>query len=372
MKKRPSARRSAPIDYALFGATMALLVIGLVMVYSASAIYAEKNLNSPLFFFQRQFVWAVISLFAMGAMSRYDYNRLREFVMPIFAITCVTLVAALFFPAVAGAKRWIRLGPVGLQPAEFAKLTAILFLAAYLDKKHSKLGNFIQGIAVPLAVVGVLLVLIGLEPDLGTPFLIFCVTILTLFVAGARWQSIVGALALAAPIVAIELWRKPYRRARLLSFLTPFENIKGAGYQLSQSILAVGSGGWTGKGVGASKLKLMYLPKPHTDFIFPVICEELGLIGAAVVLALFATILVRGIRIARTAPNLFGTLLAAGISFSIVIQAFFNIAMSIGLLPTKGIPLPFISYGGSSLLSTMLGIGVLLNISRQTRAEALK
>ncbi|MDP3541288.1 MAG: putative lipid II flippase FtsW [Elusimicrobiota bacterium] len=372
MRPRSASRRGAPIDYALFGSVMALLFIGLVMVYSASAIYAEKNLGSPFYFFQRQLVWAVISLFALGAMSRYDYNRLREFVLPVFAITCATLVAALFFPAVAGAKRWIRLGPVGLQPAEFAKLTAVLFLAAYLDKKHSKLGNFVQGIAVPIAVVGVLLVLIGSAPDLGTPFLIFCVTILTLFVAGARWQAIAGALALAAPVVAFELWRKPYRRARLLSFLTPFENIKGAGYQLSQSILAVGSGGWTGKGVGASKLKLMYLPKPHTDFIFPVICEELGLIGAAVVLGLFATILIRGVRIARAAPNLFGTLLAAGISFSIVIQAFFNIAMSIGLLPTKGIPLPFISYGGSSLLTTMIGAGILLNISRQTRSEALK
>ena len=154
--------------------------------------------------------------------------------------------------------------------------------------------------------------------------------------------------------------------------LHPFETIKGTGYQLAQSILAVGSGGWFGKGFGASKLKLMYLPTPHTDFIFPVVCEELGLVGAGVILALFATILVRGIRIARAAPNLFGTLLASGIAFMIVIQAFFNIAMSIGLLPTKGIPLPFFSYGGSSLLTTMLGVGVLLNISRQTRAEKLK
>ncbi len=368
---RPTRRR-APIDYALFGAVMALLFIGLGMVYSASAIYAEKTLGRPFYFLQRQFLWAAVSFAAMSAMSRLDYNRLREWVMPIFAVTCLTLVAALFFPEVAGAKRWIRIGPIGLQPAEFAKLTSILFLAAYLDKKHSKLGHFLQGIALPISVVGVLLVLIGMEPDLGTPSLMFCVAVLMLFVAGARARSIVGALALAAPIVAVELWRKPYRRARLLSFLHPFENIRGAGYQLSQSILAVGLGGWTGKGFGASKLKLLYLPTPHTDFIFPVVCEELGLIGAAIVLALFTTILIRGVRIARAAPNLFGTLLAAGISFSIVLQAFFNIAMSIGLLPTKGIPLPFFSYGGSSLLSTMLGVGVLLNISRQTRAEALK
>ena len=211
---------------------MALLFIGVVMVFSASAIYAEKNLGRPLYFFQRQFIWAIVSMFAMGAMSRYDYNRLREWVMPIFAVTCLTLIAALFFPPIAGARRWIRLGPIGLQPAEFAKLASILFLAAYLDKKHSKLGSFVSGIAVPLAVVGVLLFLIGLEPDLGTPSLMFCVAVLMLFVAGARWQSILGALALAAPIVAVELWRKPYRRARLLSFLHPFENIRGAGYQL--------------------------------------------------------------------------------------------------------------------------------------------
>jgi cell division protein FtsW len=164
-----------------------------------------------------------------------------------------------------------------------------------------------------------------------------------------------------------ELWRKPYRRARLMTFLRPFENIKGTGYQLAQAILAVGSGGWFGKGFGASQLKLMYLPKPHTDFIFPVICEELGLVGALVILGLYAAILIRGIRVARLAPNLFGTLLACGITFSIVLQAFFNIAMAIGLLPTKGIPLPFLSFGGSSLLSTLMGVGVLLSISRQSR-----
>ena len=369
---RPVKRRQAPIDYALFGAAVGLLVIGVVMVYSASAIAAEKSMGSSLYYFKRQLIFGVVSLGALGMFSRYDYNRLREWVMPAFVVACATLIAALFFPAIGGAKRWIRLGPVSLQPAEFAKLVSILFLAAYLDKKHSKLGSFVAGIATPLAVVGVLLFLVGLEPDLGTPTLMFSVAVLMLFVAGARMSSIFGALAAAVPVVAIELWRKPYRRARLLSFLHPFENIKGAGYQLSQSILAVGSGGWLGKGLGASKLKLGYLPTPHTDFIFPVVCEELGLLGAAVVLALFATILVRGIRIARAAPNLFGTLLAAGISFSIALQAFFNVAMSIGLVPTKGIALPFLSYGGSSLLISMTAVGVLLNISRQTLAEKLK
>lgn len=367
--RRPASRRREPFDYALFAAAVTLTLLGLVMVYSASAIWAEQNLGRPMYFLQRQLVWAAISFAAMSWASRLDYNRLREWVAPVYALTAFLLLMALFFRPIAGARRWIHLGPVGLQPAEFAKLTVVLFLASYLDRKHSKLASAAHGLLLPLGAVGALLALILKEPDLGTPVLIFGVSVLMLFVAGARMRWIGAAVAAAAPLVAFELWRKPYRRARLLTFLSPFENIRGTGYQLAQAILAVGSGGWLGKGLGASQLKLMYLPKPHTDFIFPVVCEELGLVGALVVLGLFATILVRGVRIARRAPNLFGTLLACGLTFSITLQAFFNVAMAIGLLPTKGIPLPFLSFGGSSLLSTMLGVGLLLSISRQ-RGEA--
>ena len=366
MRGNPRPRRRAPFDFSLLAAALTLTVLGVVMVYSASAISAEQTMGKPLYFFIRQLIWAVISLTVMGWLSRVDYNRLREYLAPIYGVTAFFLLAALFFRPIAGARRWIHFGPIGLQPAEFAKLTSVIFLASYLDRKHSKLGSPMHGLVIPLAVVGLLLALIGLEPDLGTPTLMFGAVILVLFVSGARVRWIFAALGSAVPVVAEELWRKPYRRARLMTFLRPFENIKGTGYQLAQAILAVGSGGWFGKGFGASQLKLMYLPKPYTDFIFPVICEELGLIGAFVVLALFATILVRGIRIARHAPNLFGTLLACGITFTIVLQAFFNIAMAIGLLPTKGIPLPFLSFGGSSLLATLAGIGILLSISRQT------
>lgn len=368
---RPSARRRAPMDYALLGSALTLLMLGLVMVYSASVIWAEQNLGRPLYFFQRQLVWAAISLGALYAASRYDYSRLREWVLPAYAAVVVMLLAALFFPPIAGVRRWIRLGPVGLQPAELAKLVSVLFLASYLDRKHSKLASPLHGLVLPLGAVGVLLLLIGKEPDLGTPVLMFGVMMLLLFVAGARMRWLFAAGLAAVPVVAFELWRKPYRRARLMSFLSPFEHISGAGYQLSQSLLAVGSGGWFGKGFGASELKLMYLPTPHTDFIFPVVCEELGLVGALVVLGLFAAILARGVRIARQAPDFFGSLLACGITFTIVLQAFFNMAMSIGLLPTKGIPLPFFSFGGSSLLSTLTGIGILLNISRQSRQEPI-
>jgi cell division protein FtsW len=353
---RGSHRRRAPFDYALLGASLVLLVLGLVMVYSASTIWAEQNMGQPLYFFKRQLVWSVIAVAAMAAVAKLDYNRLREYVAPIYVVTAALLLAALFFRPIAGVRRWIHLGPIGLQPAEFAKLASVIFLASYLDRKHSKLGSPVHGLLIPLGVVGVLLALIGKEPDLGTPVLIFGATVLVLFVAGARVQWIAAAVLGAVPLVAYELYKYPYRRARMLTFLAPFENIKGAGYQLSQSILAVGSGGWFGKGLGGSQLKLLYLPTPHTDFIFPVVCEELGLIGALLVLSLFAVIL-------------FGTLLACGVTFTLVLQAFFNVGMAIGLLPTKGIPLPFFSFGGSSLLSTLLGVGLLLSVSRQTRRQ---
>ncbi len=362
-------RRREPFDVVLLALALSLTALGVVMVYSASAISAEQTMGRPLYFVERQLAWAVVSLAAMAWVAKLDYNRLREWLAPIYGATAVLLLAALFFHPIAGARRWIRLGPIGLQPAEFAKLTSVLFLASYLDKRHSKLASPTGGLLVPLGVVGVLLLLIGKEPDLGTPALMFGVAVLVVFVAGARMRWIFASIGAAVPVVAEELWRKPYRRARLMTFLTPFKNIKGTGYQLAQAILAVGSGGWFGKGLGASQLKLMYLPKPYTDFIFPVICEELGLVGALVVLGLFAALLLRGIRIARRAPNLFGTLLACGITFTIALQAFFNVAMAIGLLPTKGIPLPFLSFGGSSLLSTLTGVGVLLSISRQQRPE---
>lgn len=359
-----AARRRAPFDYVLLAASLTLLILGVVMVYSASVIWAEQNLGRPLYFFHRQLLWTALSLAAMSMAARTDYNRLREWLFPVFVATCLLLAAALLGPKVAGVRRWIRLGPVGLQPAEFAKLASVLFLASYLDRKHSKLGSALYGLLVPLGVISILLVLIGMEPDLGTPVLMFCVAGLLLFIAGSKVQWLAATVLAAMPVVALELWRKPYRRARLLSFLAPFENIRGAGYQLSQALLAVGSGGWFGKGFGASQLKLMYLPTPHTDFIFPVVCEELGLAGALLVLGLFVAVLARGVSIARRAPNLFGTLLACGITFTIVLQSFLNMGMSLGLLPTKGIPLPFFSFGGSSLLTTMVGIGILLNISR--------
>lgn len=362
-------RRRNRTDYVLLTVVLSLVAWGLVMVYSASAILAEQNFGDSLYFFKRQLLWAALGLTAMAFFSRLDFNRLQEWVWPVFIVTVLGLVGALASPPIANVRRWVRLGPVGLQPAEFAKLTAVLFLAFYLDRKRSKAESVSRGLLIPAGVISLLLLLIALQPDLGTPALMFCVLLLVLFIGGSKVQYVLAALLCALPILAYELWRLPYRRARLLSFLNPFAQAQGAGYQLAQSITAVGSGGWLGKGFGASQLKLSYLPVPHTDFIFPIVCEELGLLGALLLIGLFVLLLLRGVRVARSAPNLFGALLACGLTFSLSLQAFFNMSMSIGLLPTKGIPLPFISFGGSSLLASCIAAGVLLNISRHASRE---
>lgn len=364
MKNR--RRRQKTIDYPLLGVSLALLALGLIMVYSSSAIYADRQLGSSLYFIKRQIIWAIIALSCMTVFSKINYNHLKEWVWPIMFVTTLGLIAALFSVPVAGVRRWIHIGPIGVQPSEFAKLTCVIFLAYYLDRNRSKMAP-LKGLFVPMGVIAFFMALIGKGPDLGSPILIFMVTLLILFIGGVRIRYLLGAVSLGIPIVIYELTKFQYRMDRLLALFAPWDFAKTHGYQLTQALMAVGSGGWFGKGIGGSKLKLMYLPAPHTDFIFPVMCEELGLLGAIGCLALFMMVLIRGLRIARTAPNLFGTLLAAGISFMIAIQAFINIAMSIGLLPTKGIPLPFISFGGSSLVATMIGIGILLNISRHSK-----
>lgn len=363
-------KRRGRVDYRLLTLALVLTTFGLVMMYSASGIWADQRFGDPFHFIKRQLLWAALGLPLMLWLSHLDYNRYREWTWPVLGATVACLVAALFAPPIAGARRWIRLGPVGFQPAEFAKAAMLLFLADYLDRKRSKVDSPLQGAAVPWAVLGLLLALIGLEPDLGTPALMFLTAVLVLSIGGARSRYVLGAVGCAVPILAYELARYPYRRQRLLDFLQPWSNAQGSGYQMAQALLAVGSGGWLGRGLGASQIKLNYLPAPHTDFIFPIIAEELGLLGSLGVLVLFAWFFLRGMRAARGAPDLYGELLAAGISILLCVQAFFNIAMSIGLLPTKGVPLPFFSYGGTTLLVNLCMVGILLNISRQGKTVA--
>jgi len=358
------------MDYQLLTLTTVLILFGLVMVYSASGIWADQRYHDSLYFLKRQALWALLGLPAMILLAKTDYNRLRRLVWPLLALSVLALAAALFTRPVGGARRWIRFGWLGFQPAEAAKAAMILFLADYFDRKRSKVASPARGIVVPWAVLGLLLGLIALEPDLGTPALMFLVATAVMYIGGARLRYALAAVACAIPVLVYELLRYPYRRHRLANFLSPWSDPHGKGYQLVQSMLAVGSGGWFGRGLGSSQLKLMYLPTPHTDFIFPIIAEELGLVGSLAVLLLFAAVFLRGMRIAWSAPNLFGELMAAGISILICAQAYFNIAMSIGLLPTKGVPLPFFSAGGSSLLITLSEIGVLLSISRQAKVAA--
>jgi cell division protein FtsW len=362
------AQKNSPLDFSLLSLVLILILFGLIMIYSASAIWAEQHLGQSFYFLKRQLFWAVFGIGAMGLISRFNYNQYREKIMPIFAITVIGLLWALLGHKVGGARRWIKIGPLGIEPSEFAKLSCVIILAYYLDKKRSRLRSPVAGLLIPAVLLSPIIFLISKEPDLGTPVLIFTVSLGLLFTAGVKLRHILAALSLSIPVIAYELIRFPYRRARMLNFLSPFHDAKNTGYQLAQSLIAVGRGGIFGQGLGASNIKLMYLPTPHTDFIFPVLCEELGLIGAAGLILLFVFFAIRGTQIAKNAPNLFGSLLAAGITWLVSLQAFFNMAMSVGLLPTKGIPIPFVSFGGSSLLASLIEVGILLNISRQKKA----
>ncbi|MCX5785268.1 MAG: putative lipid II flippase FtsW [Elusimicrobia bacterium] len=351
------------MDYSLLFIVFCLLVFGLVSLYSASAIYASnKGLNS-FYFVKRQGLYMLGGLILTGVIIRLDLEKIRHFIKPAVLATIALLVITLFMRPVAHVRRWIPLGIMKLQMSEFAKIALILYLADYFDKNNSQLQASWKAMVKPYAITGIVCALIALEPDLGTPALIFLVALMLFFAAGAKLKHIFLPLTGVLPVFIFELFRHPYRIARLKTFLSPWQDASGTGYQLVQSLLAVGSGGWLGKGLGASKLKLMYLPEPHTDFIFPVIAEELGLAGGLLIVALFTAFLIKGVRVARNAPSLYTTLAALGLSLTVTLQAFFNLSMAIGIIPTKGIPLPFFSYGGSSILASLMAVGLILNIS---------
>jgi len=356
-------RRLKYIDFPFLFIVLSLLCLGLISLYSASSIYAAHEGMNSLFYAKRQAIWMLLGLGAAALLTRIDLEKTRVFVKPAVILTLVLLTITLFMPPVAHVRRWIPLGFMKLQTSEFAKIILALYLADFFDRTHSHIASEWKPLLAPLAVMGAMLVLIALAPDLGTPTLMFGAALLVFFSAGVRLKHILAPIAAVIPIFIIELLRHPYRIARLKTFLSPWSDASGAGYQLAQSLLAVGSGGWTGKGLGASQIKLMYLPKPHTDFIFSVVAEEMGLLGSLLIVLLFLALLIKGVRIARNAQTLYTTLAALGLTLMISLQAFFNIAMTIGLLPTKGIPLPFFSYGGSSILATMISVGIILNVS---------
>jgi cell division protein FtsW len=359
-------RKLAP-DMWLFGVAVILLSAGVVMVYSASAIVAGERFHDPYFFLKKQVFWALLGALGLWGALRFDYRRLEGWVLPALLIAGVLLVLVLIPPigqTINGTRRWIRLGPVSFQPAELAKLALVIYLAAFFARKRDDIGDFRRGVLPPLAVAGALAALVFAQPDLGTCLTLVALTFGLLFLAGGRVRHLAIVVAPAIPLLALAIWAAPYRLRRITAFVDPWADPRGSGFQIIQSWLALGNGGLLGQGVGASKQKLFYLPESHTDFIFAIIGEELGFLGGATIVLLFMVFAWRGLRIGLRAPDPFGAYLALGITVLIATQTLVNLGVVTGLLPTKGLPLPFISFGGSALLVTMLSTGVLLNISQ--------
>jgi len=366
--------RRSETDKWLFGVTLALCLMGAVMIFSASAVTAKAQFGHSYYFVLRQAVWLLAGLAGMFALMKLDYHKLRDpaVVYTVICTVLVMLVLALFMSKSHATHRWIRFGPVGIQPSEVAKLGVILYLAWFLDlrrrsaatlefRKDDLIQTILPAVAPVLFCVGLIL----MQPDLGTSVDIVLLMAAILFVAGLSWKWLGIGAAVATPVLIVLIVFVSYRLARVLSFLHPESDPQGAGFQLMQSLIAVGSGGFTGVGLMESKQKLFYLPEAHTDFIYAVICEELGFLGAIVVITLFAVYGYRGMRAAFNAPDGFGRMLALGVTAMVIFQSLINFAVVLGMMPTKGIPLPFVSYGGSSLLVMLLATGVLLNVAHQ-------
>jgi len=354
-------------DKVLFTVVILLVGFGLVMVYSASAAVARGNSETgsgvnP--FLVKQGLAAVIGLAAMLVAMHVDYRILKRpaVVYTLLAGAVVLLVAVLFQPVMNGTRRWFFLGPISVQPAELAKLALIPFVAYQLDRKLDRVNRPELLVPVGLA-VGLITGLILMQPDFGTSVLLLVTIGTMLFTAGLAWRFVGLGASTALPALAFLIYSEGYRRERFLAFLDPEKDPLGTGYQVLQSLIAVGAGGVLGVGLGNSGQKLFYLPQPHTDFIYAIVAEELGMLGALTVLGLFLVLLWRGLLAARHAPDAFGRFLGIGLTAVLVVQALINISVATALLPTKGIPLPFLSYGGSSLVVSMAASGVLLNLS---------
>lgn len=364
-----------PMDKPFLITVCILLAFGLLMIMSAGVAYGQVRFGDSYHFFKNQ----IISLF-FGGMSLYifskiDYRFWRPFVGPIF-IGALVMLILVFVPGIGfevyGAKRWIEIGPITFQPAEAMKLALILYLAAWFSTKgEEKTGDIKEGLVPFLGILVVLGGLIMKQPDTGTMGVMTFISLSIFFVAGAKWLHIFSLLGLGVAAVAILIMIAPYRAARLTVFLNPDHDPSGAGYQVSQALLAVGSGGFFGAGLGQSRQKFNYLPEPVTDSIFAVLSEEFGLIGTVVLVSLFVYLAYRGLRIAQSAPDTFGKFLVVGVIAWITFQAFINISAIIGLIPLTGIPLPLISYGGTSLAVLLGAIGMVLNVSKQSHIQKL-
>jgi cell division protein FtsW len=364
--------RKLKSDKVLFFATILLVALSIVMVYSASAPVALERYGRASVFLIKQGMWSVLGIAMLYVVMRIDYRFYREpvFIWSCLALVAVALVAVYFRAPVNGARRWFGVGGIGVQPSELAKLVAIFFIAALLERRKHRIDEIGYAL-VPIALVVLgLVALILPEPDFGTSMSLLLIAAVMVFAAGLDYRHIVGVMLVALPVIYIVVMGSAYRRRRTLAFLNPWEDPLGDGFQIIQSLIAVGTGGVWGKGLMNGVQKLFYLPEPHTDFIYAAISEELGLVGATAVLLCFSVVTWRGLRVALRAPDSFGAFLALGLTTMVAVQAFINISVVLGLMPTKGIPLPFVSFGGSSLLINLVGMGILLNVSQHASTEA--
>jgi cell division protein FtsW len=353
-------------DRTLFFSILMLLVISVVMVYSSSSIVALTTYDDPAFFMKRQVLWALVGLAVMAVTMRMDHRPLgdQRVVIGLVVVSLILLFATLV-PGVGkminGSRRWLRLGMLSFQPSELAKFALVVYMSYFISKKGARLRDFTNGLVPAYVVTGVFLVIAILQPDFGATMTLACVVSIMLFAGGANLLHLGGTALAALPFLYVAVTHSAYRARRIFSWADP----QGSGHQIIQSFLAFGSGGVFGRGLGEGRQKLLFLPERHSDFIYAVIGEELGLIGALAVLALFVIILWRGVRIALAAGDSFSRMLALGITVLICAQGMVNMAVVTGLLPTKGIALPLVSYGGSSLVITLGALGVLLGISRE-------
>jgi cell division protein FtsW len=355
------------VDKTLFTVTLLLVFVGLIMVFSASAVMAKERFGSPYSFVLRQFAWAIAGVITMFLLMKVDYKRYRNqaIVFSLVGLTTIFLISVFFLDRSHNTHRWFRLGPFSFQPSELAKPAAIIYLAWFLEQRVKQMEDWRHTLLPAVGPPLLMAALIAMQPDLGTAISIALITLSILFVAGMNMKFFLYPLAAAPVIFYFLVWRVPWRHQRILAFMDPYSDPLGKGFHVIQSLISVSTGGITGMGLMEGKQKLFFLPEPHTDFIFAVIGEEFGLLGTLFVVTLFAIFLYRGVRAAMVTRDTFGRFLATGMVAMICIQAFFNISVVLALLPTKGIPLPFISYGGSSLFVMLASVGVLLNITQQ-------
>ena len=363
-----AARPRQDATAGILAIVVVLLGFGLVMVASTAP---ASNPAQARYLVLKHTLWLAASLLALLVAYSIDYHRLRPFTVPILLASLATLVAVLFAGStVNGARRWFRLGELSFQPSEFCKLALCLYMADFLAREQERIKTFFKGFVQPMLIMGVAFVLILKEPDFGTALLIAMVTFGMLFVAGIRMIHVLPALLASLPLAIYIAMKMPHVWQRIMTFLEPWADPQGSGYQIVQSLIALGSGGATGVGLGNSRQKLLYLPEANSDFVLSILGEELGLIGTVLVVVLFALLVWSGLRVARRAPDLYGSLLAFGITFTIGLQAAVNIAVVTCSVPTKGIALPFVSAGGSALVATMAAVGLLINVASHTEAEA--